>query len=260
MTARLVFKCGYRFPGSRLTYVGEAFPYVRHDGKHQRKVYVKCDCGTKFSTLLATIRCGRCKSCKCLQQELNITNHISHGMSRHPLYKIWQIMKDRCRPDSQDYEFYFDRGISVCKEWSGKDGFNSFYEWVLSLPKHKQWRKNKEIDRINNDFGYSPRNCRFTTRSKNQRNKQKNVYIEDFDGTTRLLIDIIEREDVAGNIPNLVDYYVIYSRIKQLEWSLEEALFTPLLLHIKRRSPIAAKRREVFKDQTNRVKYGRTHG
>lgn len=45
-----------------------------------------------------------------------------------------------------------------------------------------------EIDRIDNDKGYSPDNCRWVLRSENCRNRRSNVWLE-FRGERKTLIE-----------------------------------------------------------------------
>ncbi len=87
-------------------------------------------------------------------------NHpaYKHGLSRHPLYSIWNLMISRCKENNPIWikRNYYDRGISVCNEW--KD-LTSFFDWALN----NGYKQGLTLDRINNDKGYCPGNCRFTT-------------------------------------------------------------------------------------------------
>jgi hypothetical protein len=77
-----------------------------------------------------------------------------------PLYGIYYQMKDRCnRPKNHAYKYYGAKGISVCPEWNGRNDFINFYKWALS----NGYKKGLTLDRIKNDEGYSPSNCRWTT-------------------------------------------------------------------------------------------------
>ena len=94
----------------------------------------------------------------------------THGLSRHPLYGIFNAMHQRCEnPNDSGYENYGGRGISVCEEWSD---FKTFYNWAIS----KNWKHGDQIDRIENDSGYSPTNCRITDCYNNVMNRRNTVH------------------------------------------------------------------------------------
>lgn len=89
----------------------------------------------------------------------------THGKSRHPLYRVWCAMRDRCyRKTDKRYIRYGGRGITVCKAWLSN--FSSFYKWCIL----NGWQKGLQIDRKKNDGNYSPSNCRFVEQKYNIRN------------------------------------------------------------------------------------------
>lgn len=89
---------------------------------------------------------------------------IKHGMSHTKEYKCWSALKNRClNPDNIQFKDYGGRGITVCKRWLE---FVNFYEDMGKCP------DNHEIDRINNNEGYSKENCRWTTKKINSRNRR----------------------------------------------------------------------------------------
>lgn len=80
-------------------------------------------------------------------------------------------MKQRClNPRCRAYRNYGERGITICDEWME---FEPFLAWALS----NGWEKGLEIDRVDNDGGYSPENCRFVTRTVNGNNRRTNVFL-----------------------------------------------------------------------------------
>ncbi len=98
-----------------------------------------------------------------------MTRKKEHGMSNHPLYRLWGHVKERCdNPKSKSYYRYGGRGIVVCNEWINNPKL--FIEWSLE----NGYKKGLEIDRIDNDKGYSPENCRFVTREINNLNRGLN--------------------------------------------------------------------------------------
>ncbi len=76
-------------------------------------------------------------------------------------------MKQRCHNDNNErYCDYGGRGITVCEEWEISS--KAFIEWGLSFG----WSEGLTIDRIDNDIGYCPENCRFVTKAENNRNRR----------------------------------------------------------------------------------------
>lgn len=91
-----------------------------------------------------------------------------HGLSKHPLYSVWEYMKARCyNKNTIRYNNYGGRGIRICDEWRNIP--KAFIEWGLS----NGWQKGLQIDRIDNDGNYEPSNCRFVTNRKNNLNKRE---------------------------------------------------------------------------------------
>ena len=85
----------------------------------------------------------------------------------HPLYNTWAAMKRRCyNPNYKSYKYWGGRGIKVCDEWLGKEGFWRFVAHIGNKPSHKH-----SIDRINNNGNYEPGNVRWATYSQQINNR-----------------------------------------------------------------------------------------
>lgn len=145
------------------------------DDRNTRKTYFlcECDCGTVKSIRSDGLLSGAVKSCGCLKREQDEINldRTTHNMSSTRLYQIWQGMRGRCyNKHDPRYERYGGRGITVCDEWRE---FARFCEWS----KKNGYQDNLTIDRINNDEGYRPDNCRWATNETQANNRESNIKI-----------------------------------------------------------------------------------
>lgn len=85
----------------------------------------KCDCGTIKEVHGTSLKSGASKSCGCLLKE---GKPRTHGLTKHPLYKVWQRMKGCTEsPTHQDYKYYGALGVTVCEIW--RKDFYEFYKW-----------------------------------------------------------------------------------------------------------------------------------
>ena len=159
----------------RLTIVREVESKIDTKGKRVRYVECVCECGKICKVRFHALRHDRVRSCGCLRTEIILKKSTKHGLShRHPLYGIWKGMKERCvNPNFFAYKDYGGRGIVVCDQWL--HDFSNFYEWCIS----NGWRKGLSIDRLDNNKGYYPDNCRFVdvfTQARNKRNNRSITY------------------------------------------------------------------------------------
>lgn len=171
------------------------------DNNGQATWLCRCSCGNEVVVNGHSLLSGATKSCGCYHSELiaerNKSNAI-HGETGTRLYKIWVDMRRRCNnPKRDSYRLYGGRGITVCSAWS-KD-FLPFKEWALS----HGYQNDLSIDRIDNDKGYSPDNCRWATVKEQSNNRSTNVFYE-IDGETKTLSQWAE----YANLPK----YEIYDR------------------------------------------------
>lgn len=127
-----------------------------------------CECGTVGVVRTGRLKQGRSRSCGCRKGENISLARTTHGLTGHPLFHVWSAMHQRCEnPNHKSYDGYGGRGIVVCSRWSGPSGFPHFLEDMGEKPS-----PDHSIDRIDNEAGYSPDNCRWATRSQQQRNKR----------------------------------------------------------------------------------------
>lgn len=107
---------------------------------------------------------------------------LKHGLCAHPLYRVWTDMRRRCYAIHrvEKYNAYGGRGIRVCLQW--RTSFKSFYRWAIE----NGWQRGLQIDRIDNDGDYEPRNCRIVDRFVNSNNKRNNRPVTAFGETKNL--------------------------------------------------------------------------
>lgn len=138
------------------------------------------------------------------------------------LNAIYNGMKNRCyNSNRKEYKNYGGRGITICDEWINKErvsenhasntkGWIAFKKWALS----NGYADNLTIDRIDNEKGYSPENCRWVT-IKEQNNNQRTNCLITYHGKTQNLVQWCEELGLK--------YRTVKSRLNQLHWTVERA-------------------------------------
>lgn len=173
-----------------------------------------CECGVQKIVSGGNLRNGSVMSCGCLARETVINRNKSnaiHGESRTRLYQTWRSMINRCKPDSDDSKYYFNRGITIVGEWYD---FINFKTWAME----NGYTNSLTIDRIDNDKGYCPDNCRWADTATQNRNKRSNVVLS-YRGEEKILTDWCKELDLNRG--------TVRSRINRDKWSVERALSTP---------------------------------
>lgn len=165
---------GKRF--GRLTVLEEVEPCDIKSGGKRRRFMCVCDCGNKKIIDGVHLTSGAIISCGCFMRERVIETSTTHGKTGTRLHRIWRGMKIRCSDkNSKDYKDYGAKGVIVCDEWLGKDGFQTFYDWAMA----NGYQDNLSIDRINPNGNYEPSNCRWADNIQQANNKRNNHYVED---------------------------------------------------------------------------------
>lgn len=180
---------------------------------HKSDVYwlCLCDCGNLTEVRGAALKNEHTKSCGCLNRcSDSKQNNVKHNLSGTRLYNIYRSMKARCYNSKHvHYKDYGGRGIKICQEWL--DDNKTFFDWAMN----NGYQESLTIDRIGNDKGYSPDNCRWRTMKEQQRNRRDNVYLT-YNGETKSIKQW--SKDLNVNIRTL------YTR-KFKKWSVHDILF-----------------------------------
>lgn len=134
-------------------------------------------------------------------------------------YNTWKAMRARCaNPANAKWPRYGGRGIKVCERW--ESSVANFIADVGRCP------PGYTLDRINNDLGYSPENCRWTDPKTQSRNTRRNVWYE-YRGAMRCISEIAE---MVGVPPRRLHY-----RLVTLKMPMDQAIEGAVIL--KRRRP-----------------------
>lgn len=145
-------------------------------GNGQKTKYVCiCDCGNTKIIRYKNLVLSGTESCGCLREERHALyrNKVkeegkTHGGSRHPLYQSYKSMIARStNPNNIGFESYGAAGRGVCDQWA--DPLTGFWQFVEDMgPKPDE---SYSIDRIDNNLGYFPENCRWASSATQQFNK-----------------------------------------------------------------------------------------
>ena len=152
--------------------IGETWRKYPTETSTQKSTYglFECQyCGKEFEAITKDIKRGHTKSCGCYAREVQTT----HGLRSNKFYKTWYGMLQRCNsPKAAGYKDYAERGITVCEEWLD---IKNFIAWAESTHPNIE---GYTLDRIDNNKGYNPDNCRWTDKtmqSVNQRINKRNT-------------------------------------------------------------------------------------
>lgn len=139
------------------------------------RVEVECECGSIHKSSTRTILKQRTKACrKCATKEGNKKRTKTKQPYYLKLSNVHNNIKARCNsPKDKAYYMYGGRGIKLSSEW---EDFQTFYKDIMELG----YREGLEIDRIDNDKGYSKENCQLLTPDENKL-KQKAINLTPMD-------------------------------------------------------------------------------
>jgi len=200
---------------NRWTVIGDAI-----DGGNNLKYWLcQCECGTERRVRHYVLMAGKSRSCGCFQREDLGARKLKHGYAAggtiRPEYSAWESMIARCtKPNVRMYPHYGGRGIAVCERWM--ESFENFIADMGDRPSGKH-----SLDRIKNDLGYEPGNCRWALPETQQTNRRNTVQVE-FNGERLPLAEVVRRHSIVG-------LEIVRCRVMRQGWSLERAMSTPKL-------------------------------
>lgn len=175
-----------------------------------------------------------------------------------PEYNIWLAMKRRCyNSNVKHFDRYGGRGIKISEKW-----FYSFWEFYKDMGPRPS--PDYQIERKDNNKGYCKENCKWATRKEQCRNRSTNTYVI----YKNKQVSLAELSELTGIKPATlqyrlskgysceeiikpvgeyyefnneshtlsewskildINYDVLRDRVKNLKWSIEKALTTPIL-------------------------------
>lgn len=174
----------------------EMLTVIERAGDEYKRGYWKCrcDCGNEKIVNGHHLRHGRIKSCGCYARKVSAVTNSKHGMSTTRMYHIWLGMKRRCNAETcTAYERYGGRGITVCNEW--ENDFEAFHKWSIE----NGYSDDLTIDRIDNNKGYAPDNCRWVDYKKQANNKRTNHNVT-INGITHTLAEWEKETGIGASL------------------------------------------------------------
>lgn len=203
-----------------ITFLGytQSRKWIRKSGRKKevsiRYCICRCHCGRLFETRARLVTCGILRSCGCLNRsairKIRIPRKRTKRRDNISTWRSWCAMRNRCnKPSDKDYPSYGGRGIAVCERWN--NSFDDFLEDVGPRP------EDTTIGRIDNNGPYCKENCRWETRSMQQRNKRTTTFYT-VRGKTGSVAELCEIFNIRR--------YTVYQRL-HLNWDVEKAFTTP---------------------------------
>lgn len=205
-------------PGvSRVAPIGKRFGRVVVIGSPESRpgnsiaVPCRCDCGDVRFYYPRNLRVQKEPMCPpCREKSRPAKGHSG----KHPLFNIWKAMIQRCEnPNHTHYADYGGRGVKICARW--RNDFEAFAADMGDRPSPRH-----TIDRMNNQKGYQPGNCRWATQKQQLNNTRRTIYVE-WQGKRITLSDASE---LSG-----VDRATIAWRVNR-GWPMEKIMTTPSLM------------------------------
>lgn len=129
-----------------------------------------CDCGNVKIIASMSLRSGDTKSCGCFLRELKTKHGCNIRKNRSGAYQSWASMIQRClNPNSDAFHNYGGRGVVICERWLD---FANFLEDMGERP------EKFTIERVDNNKGYEPGNCKWASRAEQSHNRRGGIFTE----------------------------------------------------------------------------------
>lgn len=193
--------------------------YFSHMSQSGQSMWMcRCDCGIEKPMQIGNAKFRGSSSCGCRRTEMlsNGMMRRTHGQHDTTEYHVYCSMRQRCTNKlNAAYSDYGGRGITICERWL--ESFENFFEDMGKRP------SGTSLDRIDNNLGYSPDNCRWASKDQQANNTRANRMIE-FCGETMTMAQWASRR----NVP----IQTLFNRLL-LGWTVERALTTPSRKHLR---------------------------
>lgn len=180
-----------------------------------RLVRARCRCKREQAVSLNNLRQGLSTQCRSCSKKDRPSNRRTHGeASKKPAeYRVWRGLRQRCYAEyTPSFKNYGGRGITVCARWQGPEGYVNFLADMGRRP-----GPGYSIERIKNNRGYSPSNCKWALAKEQGRNKRVNVRVR----VGQQMKTIAEWAELAG-----LKYHTLWARLRRSGWSSKRAVST----------------------------------
>ena len=196
--------------------VKDKLKVIAYDGFYQKegttrpRHYYVCECSCGNITIKERKTLSDPKrltaSCGCNLPE-------KHGLSKHPAYGSFKGMMGRAkRPHPYYHKKYIEKHITVCDEWY--DNPKAFIKWA----EENGFKKGLTLERIDNEKGYSPENCKWATKEEQSNNRGDYNHNITYNGKTQSLAKWSRELGIAEK--------TLADRLKV--WSVEESFTKPV--------------------------------
>lgn len=145
-----------------------------------------CVCGKETMATSSALTLGKKKSCGCLKLTTFADITRKHGLSKTPTYVSWQGMWTRCtNRNFIQFKDYGGAGITVCERWK------SFINFIKDMGPRPG---GMSLDRIDPFGNYEPSNCRWATRTEQNRNTRGHAAIAKLKANSAAKLALSSRE------------------------------------------------------------------